>query len=127
MPQGIVTANDMLWDRQIYDRDGVEVGKVDDIEVTIPDDGGAPTLTALLCGPTALGPRLGGRFGAWWTAIGQRLRPGDELYPVRVTADMIVTFDRHEVRLNVTAAELPTNRLRAWTRQYIIGRIPGSR
>ena len=128
MPQDIVTANDMLWDRQIYDRDGVEVGKVDDLEITLPGEGGGvPMLTALLCGPTALGPRLGGRLGTWWTAIGRRLRPGDEMYPIRIPADLIVTFDRHEVRLRAPASELPTERMRDWTRKHIVARIPGSR
>lgn len=127
MPENIVTANDMLWDRQIFDRDGAEVGKVDDIEVTVPGDGGVPELTALLCGPTALGPRLGGRFGAWWTAVGRRLRPGNEPYPIRIPADLITKFDRHEVRLRVRADELPTNRMRDWTRRHIVERIPGSR
>ncbi|NKQ52070.1 hypothetical protein HFP15_04160 [Amycolatopsis sp. K13G38] len=126
MADDIVTANEMLLDRQIYDRDGVEVGKVDDIEVTIPGDGGTPVLTALLCGPTALGPRLGGRLGMWWTAIGRRLRPNDELYPVRIPAELVTRFDRHEVRLRAPAGELPTERLREWTREHIVRRIPGS-
>jgi len=126
MREDIVTANDMLLDRQIFDRDGVEVGKVDDIEVTFPDDGGPPVLSALLCGPTALGPRLGGRLGTWWTAIGRRLRPGDEPYPNRIPAELITKFDRHEVRLSASARELPTNRLRDWTREHIVSRIPGS-
>ena len=51
-----------LLDRQILDRDGQDVGKVDDVEFGL-DEHGVPYLTALLVGPHALGPRLGGWLG----------------------------------------------------------------
>lgn len=121
-----VTANDMLWDRQIYDRDGAEVGKVDDVELTMPADG-PPFVSALLCGPTALGPRIGGRLGRWWTAVGRRLRPNDDPYPVRIPMDLIERFDRRAVRLSVSSEELPVDRMRIWAREHIVERIPGSR
>jgi hypothetical protein len=38
-------------------------GRVDDLELTVPGAGQPPVLTALLCGSTAFGPRLGGRLG----------------------------------------------------------------
>lgn len=122
-----VTANDMLWDRQIYDESGTEVGKVDDIELTIPDDGGPPFVSALLCGPTALGPRIGGRLGEWWTAVGRRLRPNDDPYPVRIPMCLVTRVDRREVRLRASSGDLPADRMRVWTREHIIERIPGSR
>ncbi|GHF32505.1 hypothetical protein FHX82_005151 [Amycolatopsis bartoniae] len=123
----IVTANDLLWDRQIFDRDGTEAGKVDDIELTTPQDGGNPTVTALLCGPVALGPRIGDRLGTWWTAIGRRLRPRDSPEPHRIPLDLVTRFDRHEVRVRATAAELPNQRMRDWTRHTIVEHLPGSR
>ena len=78
---GILWADELLWDHLILDCDDKPVGMVDDLELTDPGDGGAPVLTALLCGPTAFGPRLGGRIGIWWTAVGRRLRAGDDPYP----------------------------------------------
>ncbi|GAA5164623.1 hypothetical protein [Amycolatopsis dongchuanensis] len=120
----IVTANDLLWDRQIFDRDGVELGKVDDLELS---EGDPPVVTALLCGPTALGPRIGDRIGTWWAAVGRRLRPRDDPYPVRIPLDLVSRFDRREVRLRVRADELPADRFRQWTRRHVVERIPGSR
>ncbi|TVT46408.1 hypothetical protein FNH05_19955 [Amycolatopsis rhizosphaerae] len=123
----IVTANDMVWDRQIFDRDGREVGKVDDIELDVPADGGPPVVTALLCGPTALGPRIGDRIGTWWSAVGRRMSPGDDPYPARIPIEKVAKFDRRRVRLRVAAPELPVDHMREWTRRHIIERIPGGR
>jgi sporulation protein YlmC with PRC-barrel domain len=50
-----------LLDRQILDRDGKMVGKVDDVELTPQEDGLA--ITALLVGAAALLHRLGGQLG----------------------------------------------------------------
>jgi hypothetical protein len=87
---------------------GEPLGKIDDLELTEPPDGGAPVLTALLCGPTALAPRIGGRLGAWWGAIGRRLRPTDEEYPNRIPIRQVASVDRFEVRLTVSGT--------CWTR-----------
>jgi len=72
-----------LLDRQIIDRDGLFAGKVDDLELTEYDDR-TLRLTALLVGPPALLPRLGGRLGGWlldmWRELGvtraDRVAPG---------------------------------------------------
>jgi len=72
-----------LLDRQIVDRDGLFAGKVDDLELTEYDDR-TLRLTALLVGPPALIPRLGGRLGDWllemWRELGvtraDRTAPG---------------------------------------------------
>jgi hypothetical protein len=75
------SADELLLDRQIFDADGLPAGKVDDLELTLPEDGGPPVLTAILTGPLALGPRIGGRLGQWWAAAGRRLRPDDDPHP----------------------------------------------
>jgi hypothetical protein len=120
------SADDLLLDRQILDADGEPVGKIDDLELTEPDDGGPPVLTALLCGPTALGPRIGHRIGSWWAAIGRRLRPNDDPYPNRIAINLVATADRTQVTLKVSRDRLDADRLRDWTRDHIIGRIPGA-
>ena len=61
-------------------------------------------MTALLCGPTAFGPRIGGRLGTWWQAIGRRLRPVTDPYPNRIPTELIdhvevVVDDRVEKRV----------------------------
>lgn len=115
-----------LLDRQIYDVDIAAVGRVDDLELTEPGDGGEPFLTALLCGPTALAPRIGGRLGTWWAAIGRRMRPHNDVYPNRIPVDDIDFVDHLELRLKVSRDRLDADRFRDWTRDHIIGRIPGA-
>jgi hypothetical protein len=121
-----LSADQLLLDRQILDVDGEALGKIDDLELTDPGDGGPPVLTALLSGPTALGPRIGGRLGEWWSAIGRRLRPVDEEYPNRIPIDHVDCVDRTQVRLSVSRDVLDADRFRDWTRDHIVGRIPGS-
>ncbi len=120
------SADDLLLDRQIIDVDGLPLGKVDDLELTEPEDGGPPVLTALLTGPLALGPRIGGRIGQWWAAAGRRLRPRDDPDPNRIPLTQVDRADRTEVRLSVSRDELDADRLRDWVRDHIIGPIPGS-
>jgi hypothetical protein len=120
------TANDLLLDRELIDSRGMPAGRVDDLELTIPEPGQPPVLTALLCGPTAFGPRLGGRLGTWWQAIGRRLRPVTESYPNRIDTALIHRDDRLEITLVTPRENLDSYRFRQWTEEKIIGRIPGS-
>lgn len=116
-------ANRDLFDRLLISADGDHVGMVDDLELS---DGPQPVITALLSGPTALGPRIGGRVGTWWLAIGRRLRPADDPYPNRIPFGHVADIDHRGIHLSVDAAEVPTRRLRGWTRDKVIARIPGS-
>ncbi len=121
----ICDANDLLLDRLILDRDGQPVAMVDDLELTEPGDGSAPVITAILCGPTALGPRIGGRVGTWWLAIGRRLRPLDDPYPVRIPFDDVDVLDHRQLVVRRSAADYGTSRLREWVFDKVISRIPG--
>ena len=120
------TANDLLLDRELIDSRGLPAGRVDDLELTVPGPGEPPVLTALLCGPTAFGPRLGGRLGTWWQAIGRRLRPVTDSYPNRIDAGLLDHVDRLEITLLTARENLGSYRFRQWTEEKIIGRIPGS-
>ncbi|WP_297601298.1 hypothetical protein [Mycobacterium sp.] len=120
------SADELLLDRQILDVDGLPVGKVDDLELSEPDDGGPPVLIAVLTGPLALGPRIGGRLGEWWAAAGRRLRPNDDPRPNRIPITQVEHCDRTELKLRVSRDRLDADRLRDWTRDHIIGPIPGS-
>jgi hypothetical protein len=101
-------------------------GRVDDLELTAPEAGGPPVLTALLSGSTAFGPRLGGRLGTWWQAIGRRLRPVTDSYPNRIDIELVDHVDRLEITLRTAREDLGSYRFRRWTEEKIIGRIPGS-
>jgi sporulation protein YlmC with PRC-barrel domain len=112
-----------LLDRQIVDRYGQEVGKVDDVELTVPESG-PPYLSALLVGPQALGPRIGGRLGRAITAGARRLRlaPGG---PLRIPYDLVASAEV-VVTLTVSRDLLAEPELEHWLRNHLIARIPGS-
>ena len=114
-----------LLDRQLVDGEGRLAGKVDDLELTVPDDGGAPVVTAILCGPQALGPRLGGRLGAWTAAVARRLHPDAQPKPARIDFSHVAQIGTGVV-LTTPVATLPNQRLETWMREHLIGRIPGA-
>lgn len=116
-------ANRDLLDRLLIAADGDHVGMVDDLEMS---GDGTPEVTALLSGPAALGPRIGGRLGRWWMAIGRRLRPDDDPYPNRIPFRHVADITRRGISLSVDARHVPTRRLHAWTRDKIVARLPGS-
>ena len=120
------TASDFLLDREIRDCCKLHAGRVDDLELSDPRSGESPVLTALLCGPTAFGPRLGGRLGSWWLAVGRRLRPFDDPYPARIPVELIEYVDRRRITLLISREDLDSDRFRQWVRDKIIGRIPGN-
>ena len=114
-----------LLDRQLIDADGRLAGKVDDLELTLPEGGGPPLVTAILAGPGALSRRIGGRLGAWLEGVANRLRDGDEDRPARVPFGVVREIGS-AIDLHVAKAELETERLEAWTRDHLIGKIPGA-
>jgi hypothetical protein len=72
-----------LLDRQIVDRDGVQVGKVDDLELSRTEDG-ALYVSALLTGQQVLGRRIGGWLGREHRAPARtHPRTGPDPHPLR--------------------------------------------
>jgi sporulation protein YlmC with PRC-barrel domain len=122
--QSTAYANELFLDREVIDSDGIPIGKVDDLEFDMGRDGD-PTLVAILCGPTAFGPRLGGRLGTWWLAIARRLRPRDDPAAVQIPMADVERVTRETVQLSVSGANAGTWRLRRWADHKIIRRIPG--
>jgi hypothetical protein len=109
-----------LLDRQVLDVDDVPVCTLDDLELKAVDgapaedgrlDGGVPvTIAALLTGPV-LGTRVfGGR------------PPSSRWYrlPWAHVSDIGTA-----VRLGVHGADLDATWLERWTRDHVVGRIPG--
>src|SRR4051812_30826487 len=126
MTGGAIDVVARLLDRQLVDSNGEAAGKVDDLELDVPDDGGPPVLTAILTGPTALGHRIGGRLGAWIAGAGVRLRPPDQAEPTRIPFELVRDVGR-QVDLSLPRADLDTERLEVWLSEHVVGRIPGSR
>jgi sporulation protein YlmC with PRC-barrel domain len=112
-----------LLDRQIVDRYGLDVGKVDDVEFGMDDDG-MPYLAALLVGPQALGPRIGGWLGRVVASAARRMRmdPGG---PLRIPYDVVGSVGP-AVELTVSRDLLVEPELEHWLREHLIARIPGS-
>ncbi|HJT99832.1 MAG TPA: hypothetical protein VJ966_01340 [Actinomycetes bacterium] len=121
----ILEAGLHLLDRQLIDSNGRLAGKVDDLELEVPDGGGPPVVTAILSGPGALSRRIGGRLGAWLEAVANRLRDGDDPHPARVSFGVVKRIDS-AVDLSVPKDQLETDRLEAWTRDHLIGHVPGA-
>ncbi len=87
---GTIDAVLHLMDRQVVDRDGRMVCKVDDLELTERLDG-TWEVTALLAGASVLIPRLGGRLGdgleEYWRRLG--LQETDRLVPWRIGMSLV--------------------------------------
>jgi hypothetical protein len=115
-----------VLDRLVVDIKGEPLGRVDDIEFTELEPGRPPRITALLCGPLALGPRLDHKWGDVWAAIGRRLRGTASDEPARIPWALVEDLAPGEVRLGITAAEAMTMALETWTEEHVIGLIPGS-
>ncbi|TDC47153.1 hypothetical protein E1258_28805 [Micromonospora sp. KC207] len=113
-----------LLDRQIVDRDGRLVGKVDDVEFGVDGDG-VPYVAALLTGPDALGRRIGGRFGRLLVAAADRVAEDRPVTPLCIPYPLVERVDS-AVRLRVRLADLPASPVEQWLRRHLIDRIPGA-
>ena len=111
-------------DRQIIDSNDREVAKVDDLEVGFDGDG-RPYVIAIMCGPGAWAPRLGGRPGRWILAIWRRLHPAVEPEPARIPMNVVAKVDS-AVRLVVPRMSTSAVALDRWVDQHFIAGIPGA-
>ena len=114
-----------LLDRQLIDRRGRLVGKVDDVEFATGDDPGAlPHVSALLAGVGALANHIGGELGPALAAAERRLAHAQRS-PSRVDYALVNDL-ASAVHLNAERDDLDTNRAERWTRDVIIDKIPGA-
>jgi len=114
-----------LLDRQLVGSEDELFGNVDNALLETID--GELAVTALVCGPAALGPRFGGRTDVWMRSIWRRLRPERDPAPVVIPMTHVVelaaavTLDDHAQRMIADSAQLER-----WLRYYLISRIPGA-
>ena len=111
-----------LLDRQILTSDGRMVGKVDDVELELRDDGRL-YVTALLNGPGALAPRLGGALGTIMHSTWSRLTGRTE--PARIDWSQVAHLTS-AVELGVSADAVPIDGFEVWVRGRLIAALPGS-
>jgi sporulation protein YlmC with PRC-barrel domain len=112
-----------LLDRQIVDRDGNLVAKVDDVELAT-DDQGRLRVVALLAGQHVLGDRIGGWIGRFIAGVARRQHP-DRPEAMRIPIEDVERVEA-EVLLRVSTRDLPDRPLEAWLAAKVIGRIPGA-
>lgn len=120
----LIEVKQQLLDRQVVDENGRMVAKVDDLELATRSDG-TLEVTAILTGPGALGPRLGGAVGAIATAVWARLSGRDPDDPRRIGIDL-VTEVTTVVTLGVSRRDLDVDGFEDWARERVIEAIPGA-
>ena len=113
-----------LLDRQIVDRDGRRSPRSTTSSCASARTGGS-AVAALLAGPGAFGPRLGGRLGRWTVSIWRRLRPDADPPPGRIDAALVTGTDS-AVHVSAAVGELGLDGLERWVRRYVVEPIPGS-
>jgi sporulation protein YlmC with PRC-barrel domain len=113
-----------LLDRQIVDPSGAKIGKVDDVEFEV-DDQGRIRIAALLVGLHVLGTRMSGPVGRWLAAVATRLHPQGRPEPLRVPFEH-VTKVGSEVIIGLRPELFEPPPLEKWLRDKVIGRIPGA-
>ena len=117
-----------LLDRQLRDRDGVECGKVDDLELTRDADGGL-WVSAILAGPGVLWYRLGRRrVGAWIQRAYRRAgTPEDDDEAVDRTRIPIALAASIAANIDLAAGrdDLATHAGERWAGDHVIDHIPG--
>jgi sporulation protein YlmC with PRC-barrel domain len=114
-----------LLDRQIVDRDGHMAGNVDDVELEV-DDHGRLFVGALLSGPGTLWPRLERtRLGDWLRTAHAQIHDGDD-DPARIPLNRVAGIGDH-ISVSLADEQMGTFAGERWTRDHIIGPIPGSR
>ena len=109
-----------LLDRQIVDTTGDAVGNVDDVEIS--DDG---YVTALLVGPQALAPRLGGRLGELLMFLSEGISRRSTDQPTRIGVELVTDYGT-AITVSRSRQELGAHRNEDRLREYFVGRLPGA-
>ena len=115
-----------LLDHQIVDCDGRLAGKVDDLEIEIPEGDGLPVVTEILSGLGALAGQIGGEAGTWLASIEARIAQRHDQPMGRIPWSVVVSVVEH-VEMSIARDELDSNRAEAWARDVVIDKIPGAR
>lgn len=106
-----------IIDSQLETSDGIEIGRVADIEAIW--DHGELRLTALICGPQALAGRVHRR---WRTVFKFFLR---DRFEHRIPIDEVECFGP-TLRLQKKAREYAVGQSERWIAAYILRWIPGN-
>jgi hypothetical protein len=112
-----------VLDKQLSDRRGKPIGRIDGIIVRI-DGRRQPRVTHIEVGAVTQAYRLHSRIGRWAERIAQRW---GKMLPSRYRiAWSALSFGGRDVRADVDAATVPTLAWERWLRKHVIDRIPGA-
>jgi len=112
-----------VLDKQLLDRDGRKMGKVDGIVLELRDDG-PPRVASIELGLAVLMQRLMDGAGEVVAVIERRLgvRKGE---PVRIPMAKVLETGI-DVRVDVAASDTEALAWEDWLGKHVVGRIPGS-
>jgi hypothetical protein len=112
-----------VLDKQLLDKRGQRLGRVDGILMIVEDDQ-QPRIAYVEAGSVTQGYRIGQRVGDWVKRLARRwgkMHPN----PYRI-AWSALTHDERGFRVDIDMATIPTLEWERWLRKYIIDRIPGA-
>ena len=114
-----------VLDKQVMDRHGRMMGKVDGIVMELGEAGGPPRLAFIEMGAITQARRLHRRLGKWVEALVLKVGAKKESECYRVPWSKVVPTGI-DVTLNVEAESTPAFDFERWLRRQVIGRIPGA-
>jgi len=113
-----------VLDKQLVDREGTEMGRVDGIALEIRD-GGPPRVAGLELGFAVLAARVHPRLVGWL----ERLRSRWSVRRVaryRIPWSQIQEVQDHHIQVDVRAVDTPAYDWELWLRRNVIRRLPGA-
>jgi sporulation protein YlmC with PRC-barrel domain len=113
-----------LLDRQLVDRDGEPMGRVDAV-VLEPREGAPPRVVEMQLGFVPLAHRFGPRVANWVERLHRRWSVRRSARYSIPWSDVLEVHQRH-IQVRLLAAESPAHDWERWLRQHVIGRLPGS-
>jgi len=118
----IAVVRDLL-DKQLVDREGEALGRVDGIIMAYSADA-PPRITHFELGAQTLARRLPRPFRGALSALAHRLTPrGDD--PYRIEVGRIVQLGR-TIKIDIDGSRSAARKTELWIRDHVIARIPGS-
>jgi len=113
-----------VLDKQLIDRNGVKMGKVDGIVAELRQDG-PPRVVAIEVGAIVMARRFGQRPQHWITWLASKLGGEGHSRPHRVAWSAIRDI-RIDVELNVAVSDTAIFAWQDWLRDRVVSKIPGA-
>ncbi|TGP86000.1 MULTISPECIES: PRC-barrel domain-containing protein [unclassified Mesorhizobium] len=113
-----------LLDKQVVDRNGVKIGKVDGIMAQLRPDR-PPRIVAIELGSITLARRLGSRPGRWMVWLAAKLGGERHAEPHRIPWKKVRDIGV-DIEVDIDVHRTAIFDWQDWLRDHVIGRIPGA-